>query len=610
MIQNPRRNLPTPQVNFSQPHGKTKIWNTKMVEEVRDKIVNGETVLGGNPFHEVDIDFRAGDLIFDYSEEELKEIARCATDIVYFANKYCVSMTDDGVQKITLRPYQEKVLRAYQENRWIVFLASRQIGKTIMNGIFITWYILFNIDKNVMILANKGATAAEIMDKIKTVIKGLPFFMKPGIEQNNVMTMKFDNGCRIMAQSTTKSAAIGFTIHLAFMDEFAHIHNNFIEPFYRSVYPTLSSSQISRVIITSTANGRNKFWEIYANAMKAPGEDGKNEYTPLRVDWWQVPGRDEAWKRREIANLGSEELFNQEYGNQFLAGDTLLLTSDSLKFFTKIKKKFVWREIEDFELEDLGYKDLKWHPNFNLDDIKETDRFLFTIDTSDGVGRDYSVINIFRIQEMSLASMRRIRKDRAEDERAFYRLVQVGLFRSNKHGVEDLARIAEILLFKVFKPEHVSVALEMNFKGDYFIELLKKNENFFEEMFLHTRHSEKHIYASLGLKLNKHNKMQYCRDLRKLILEKRIILTEENSYEEMGAFGINNKGTYSSQSGNDDIAMTTVFCAPFVYSNDFSIVIEEIVDKSSENFRKLMYKILESEKKSDTSNFSMVKEFM
>ena len=91
MIQNPRRNLPTPQVNFSQPHGKTKIWNTKMVEEVRDKIVNGETVLGGNPFHEVDIDFRAGDLIFDYSEEKLKEIARCATDIVYFANKYGVS---------------------------------------------------------------------------------------------------------------------------------------------------------------------------------------------------------------------------------------------------------------------------------------------------------------------------------------------------------------------------------------------------------------------------------------------------------------------------------------------------------------------------------------
>ena len=127
MTQNPRRNLPTPQVNFSQPNGKTKIWNTKMVEEVRDKIVNGETVLGGNPFHAVDIDFRAGDLIFDYSEEELKEIARCATDIVYFANKYCVSMTDDGVQKITLRPYQEKVLRAYQENRWIVFLASRQI---------------------------------------------------------------------------------------------------------------------------------------------------------------------------------------------------------------------------------------------------------------------------------------------------------------------------------------------------------------------------------------------------------------------------------------------------------------------------------------------------
>jgi hypothetical protein len=599
-----------PKANVARPHGKTRVWNSKLVEEVREKIIRGDTILGGNPFHEGDLEFRAGEIIYDYSDDELNEIAKCATDIVYFANKYCVSMTDEGVRRIKLRPYQEEALRTYQANRWIVFLASRQIGKTVMTGIFITWYILFNIDKNVLILANKGATASEIVDKVKTVIKGLPFFLKPGIDQNNVMTMKFDNGCRIMAQSTTKSAAIGFTIHLAFMDEFAHIHNNFIEPFYRSVYPTLSSSQISRVIITSTANGRNKFWEIYQNAMKAPGEEGKNEYVPLRVDWWQVEGRDENWKKREIANMGSEELFNQEYGNQFLAGDTLLLSSDSLKFFKKIAVKYIWKELIDFEMEDLNYKDLKWHPKFDLENIKDSDRFFISIDTADGIGRDYSVINIFKIKEMSLVSLRKLRRDRAKDERGFYRLVQVGLFRSNKLGVEDLARIAETLFYRVFKPEHLSVALEMNFKGDFFIEKLKKNEMFFDEMFLHTRHNEKHIYSSLGVKLNKHNKMQFCRDLRKLILEKRIILTEENSYEEMGAFGINTKGTYSSQSGNDDIAMTTVFAAPFVYSDDFSFVIEEIVDNSTESFRREMYKILESEKKSESSNFALVKEYM
>jgi hypothetical protein len=340
------------------------VWNATLVENVRKLIANGDIVQGGTPFHEGDIDFRAADIVYEYSEEELREIAKCATDIVYFANNYCDSMTDEGVRRIKLRPYQEKILRTYEANRWIVFLASRQIGKTVMSGIFITWYILFNIDKNVMILANKGQTAAEIVDKVKTVIKGMPFFLKPGVLINNQGTMRFDNGCRILTQSTTKSAAIGFTIHLAFMDEFAHIHANFIEPFYRSVYPTLSSSQVSRVIITSTANGQNKFWEIYQDALNK-----KNEYAHLRVDWWEVPGRDEAWKKREIGNLGSEELFNQEYGNQFIASDTLLLSGDSLKWLGKIVKKYVWREIEVFEDEELDYKDLKWHPDLGRKDL-------------------------------------------------------------------------------------------------------------------------------------------------------------------------------------------------------------------------------------------------
>jgi hypothetical protein len=604
-------NLPNKNLlqNQRPQNSKTRVWNSFLVEDAIKKIENGEQIIGGTPFHEGDINFRAGEIVYEYSDWELKEIAKCASDIVYFANNYCVSMTDEGVRKITLRPYQEKALRHYQNNRWTVFLASRQIGKTVMTGIFIAWYILFNIDKNVMILANKGATAAEIVDKIKTVIKGLPFFLKPGLVQNNVMTMRFDNGCRIMSQSTTKTAAIGFTLHLLFMDEFAHIHNNFIEPFYRSVYPTLSSSQVSRVIITSTANGRNKFWEIYTNSLKQLGEEGKNEYAPMRVDWWEVPGRDEVWRAREIANLGSEELFNQEYGNQFTASDTLLLTADSLQYLRKIVKKYVHKEIEDFEFEDVAYKDLKWHPNFDLDNISDDDRFFISIDLADGIGRDFTVMNIFRIEEMSRASIRALRKDRIEDERSFYRLRQVGMYRSNRTSVEDVARVAEILFFKVFKPENIKIGLEMNFKGDYFVERVKKNEDFFDEIFLHTRHSEKVKYASMGVKLHKHNKMQFCRDLRKLIIEKRVILTEENTFNEMSAFGINNKGSYSSQSGYDDIAMTTVYCSTFIVADEFSYVVEELIDNSPEWFKEEVFAAIEKADDGD-NNYSIMKDFM
>lgn len=569
-------------------------------------IEDGRDVPGGTPFHEGDPVLKSPDIVYDYTEEELAEIAHCASDVIYFANTYCQAMTDYGIQKITLREYQEEVLASFQAHRFNVFLASRQIGKTVTSAIFITWYLLFNVDKNVMVLANKGATAAEIIDKIKAVLKGLPFFLKPGIVQNNVMTMKFDNGCRLMGQATTKSAAIGFTIHLAYMDEFAHIQPTFLEPFYRSVYPTISSSKISRVIITSTPNGRNKFWEIYQGAVEK-----KNEYNALRVDWWQVPGRDDAWRNREIANLGSEELFNQEYGNQFLAGDTLLLGGDALRAMKRTVTEYEWKELEAFEYADLEYKNLKWHPEFNPDYIDmENDRFVCSIDIADGAGKDFSVINIFKVLPMSMAAVRTMRRDRFSDETCGVRLVQVGIYRSNKAGADDLAKIAEVLLFKFFKPSIVKVVIEMNFKGDYFVEKLTNNPDFYEEMFLHTRHNEKTKKLSLGIKIHKHNKMFYCREFRKLVMEKRVVLNEMVTFDEMNDFGINSRGSYSSQSGHDDVAMTCVNVVPHVFSEFFAETVEEIYEFLSSDLKgEIQKKISESDAQEDNT-FSYLKDLL
>ena len=599
--------IKTQKTQNNNSSSKNRVWNSERVEECIRLIEDGRDVVGGTPFHEGDPTWKAADIVYEYNDFEMEEIAKCAADVVYFANNYCMAMTDYGIQKITLRPYQIDVLKSFQSNRFNVFLASRQIGKTVTSAIFITWYLLFNVDKNVIVLANKGATAAEILDKIKAVFKGLPFFLKPGINQNNVMTMRFDNGCRVMGQATTKTAAIGFTIHLAYMDEFAHIQPSFLEPFYRSVYPTIAASQISKVVITSTPNGRNKFYEIYQGAVEK-----KNEYTPIRVDWWQVPGRDEKWKAREIANLGSEELFNQEYGNQFLAGDTLLLGGDALRAMKKIVKEYVWQELSDFEDEEIPYKDLKWHPKFSFYDVTEQDKFVLSIDIADGAGRDYSVINIFKVERLSLASLRRLRRDRIENESTFFRLVQVGMFRSNKAGAEELSKITEILIFKVFGADSVRVALEMNFKGDYFIEKLSKNQDYYEDIFLHTKHNENHKYSSLGIKLHKHNKMFFCREFRKVVMEKRIVLNEQVTFEEMNDFGINSRGTYSSQSSHDDVAMTCVNLVPFLTSDSFEGIIEEIYDELEPEYKEAAQKRLaeSGNDKGEDDSLSYIKDLL
>ena len=331
---------------------------------------------------------------------------------------------------------------------------------TVTTSIFLAWYLLFNEDKNLMILANNGSTSEELVDKVKTVLMHLPFFMKPGVVVNNVLSMRFDNGCRLFGKTTTKTTGIGFTIHFLYMDEFAHIHANFLEPFYRAVYPTISSSKVSRIIITSTPNGMNKFHDIYVGAL-----EGENEYYPIKVNWWQVPGRDEAWMKKEIANLGSVEDFNQEYGCQFLASSKLLLDGENLGKIKKTAVEYEWREI--YRLTDrLGsgeaYEHLKWHPKFDIDSITSNDRFVLTVDTAGGGGGDYTVINIFKLVPMSLQGIQS--RQNYRDESDFLALLQVGIFRSNRAGVEEIQPILETLIYDVLGEDNSVIVLEMDFK--------------------------------------------------------------------------------------------------------------------------------------------------
>lgn len=538
-------------------------------------------------FYESNPQLKAENIVFEYTKVELEELTRCANDVVYFANRFCYSMTDEGVQQITLRPYQEETLEKFQDNRFIVMLASRQIGKTVTSSIFIAWYLCFHYDRNVMIVANKMATTTEIVDKVKVVIKNLPFFIKPGVSSSGATGMRFDNGCRLYSQATTKTAAIGFTIHLLYADEFAHIHPNFLTQFYRSIYPTLSSSKISRIIISSTPNGMNLFYDLYNGALQ-----GENSYCAIRVDWWQVPGRDENWKKQEIANLGSEELFNQEYGNQFLASSRLLLPGTLLQLMSRTAKKYVYKDHPAFDVDFELFRELLWHPDFDPGNITKGDKIVISVDIGDGVGRDYSVLNIFRLEPQSTAMIRKIKGWR--DETSFFRLRQVGLFRSNVLSVEDLAQVLEVLMFEVVDPEDVKVVMEINFKGNLVFERVGRNREFFPETFLHTKHSMGAQVLKPGVKMQKDNKEIFCRELRSLAISKKIILTEERTVIELASFGINTTGSYSSQIGNDDVAMSCVNLVSLFDTIDFYDMVEDVFDGTDETAKRNINRVIDA----------------
>jgi hypothetical protein len=566
-------------------------WSTRRVNELLWKVeeegLNYKEV--DNPFHDGDPELKRSNILWSYTPEEIIEIQKCAKDVTYFA-KHCQVMMDHGLDYIRLRDYQDSVLKEYQSHRFNVFLAPRQVGKSIMSGVMLVWYLLFNHDKNAMILANIGATAEELMGKIKEIIRGLPWFLKPGIVVNNVMSIKFDNGCRAIAKTTTKTSAIGFTIHFLYMDEFAHIHPNFIESFFRSTYPTVSSSKVSRIIITSTPNGQNKFWEIYQGAMT-----GENTFNPIRVDWWQVPGRDENWKKEEIANLGSEELFNQEYGNQFLSSSTLLLGSKELQKIKSNETEYIWKEVDS--LDDLGirYENFRWHPKFDPNRIDLTGKkFILSIDLAGGGGGDFTVLNIFKVVPLPRRIIEEM--DEFEDESDFFGLLQVGVYRDNVVDPEEFKKIVECVITRIFSPERVKILLELNYKGELLMDKILNNESISEEIFVYTKHSETARVKKPGIKYSSNNKLKYCEELRQIVKKNRVIINDKKwTIAELFSFGMNGRGSYSSQSGHDDVAMTLVNLSALFGSSDFTDLVEDLYDEIDGPYKSLIDKKIDGD---------------
>lgn len=551
------------------------IWTTEKVNQLLTAMEEGYAT-NDHPFYEGDPNYKRGNLVFEYTDLEFEEIKKCAKDIIHFANSYCTVMTDEGYMKITLRPYQEKVLRSYQENRWNIFLAPRQIGKTITSSIFLTWYLLFHFDKNVLLMSNKGATTKEIMDKIKVIMEGLPFFLKPGVLKKDVMTLMFDNKCRIIGQNTTKTGGIGFTIHLLFLDEFAHIQESIKRPFYENVYPTLSSSKISRVIITSTPNGYDLFHDLYEGAI-----GGMNEYSAIRVDWWEVPGRDEAWKAREVANLGSEEAFNQQYGCQFLSSSSLLLSSEDLLRLKRHEREFEFREIDPLDDICIDYTGLRWDPDFDLEEIENDQNFfLITVDLSEGVGRDYTVFNIFKIVCLETNQIKMINSPGSISD--FFGIEQIGLFRSNLHNIDDVSKILYALSVNLFNQENLRLIVEYNTYGSHLLKnlvtLYPASNDFDEEIIVRYYHRTGAKTKNPGLRIQKDSKKLYCEGTKKLISQGRIKIKEKKSIQEAELFSRNENGTYSAQTGNDDIMMTVVNSSSFFDTLDFSEIVEEYYD--------------------------------
>jgi len=573
------------------PKENNYIWTTEKINQLVDDINNGVKdvrKLGMSPFKDNDINLRRENLPFEYTPEEIEELAKCKSSLLYFAINYCVITTPSGRKLLKdaggLRDFQEQILKAYKDNPLNILMASRQTGKTVTSAIFMLWFLLFHPEKTALCVADNFTTTKELIDKFRIALEGLPFYMKPGIDTINQSNIKFDSNSRLVGRTTTKKSGIGLTVNLLYIDEFAHINDANLDDFYRAIFPTVTADPNGRIIITSTPNGKNKFWEIWKDAVNR-----ESSYYPIRVDWWQIPGRDEDWKKQKIADLGSVEDFNQEYGLQFHSSDKLLLNSKDLRKLDIIKQEYVNNNI--FLNEEMFYFNEyiffhKKYSNWTVEQFKSDDSiYVFSIDTADGIGADYSVLNIYKTVALPVDELVK-KKEVVKNEVDAISLVQIGYLRSNQLDINQFTIACENIIYNVFNPDNTRIVLELNHKGDILLNQFRENDQYWPGQIIYTKHTQAAVSFKPGLRLGPTNKIKYCEKFKYLVSINRIIPNDEYTISELGSFGKSTGGLYRGQNGNDDLAMTSVNMSSIFESSQFWEIAVETYERMGDEYSK------------------------
>ncbi|BBI90405.1 terminase large subunit [Tenacibaculum phage PTm1] len=546
--------------------GGAVVWSTQSVNWAKESIEMGAPLKKTSPFYEnKNVDIRKGKIPFQYSDEEIKEIVRCSRDIVYFIQTYCKVKRPDGkMGEIKLRPYQLIQIRDYLENDRVILGWSRQAGKTIGSALFIIWAMLFNADKQTAILANKGATSKEVLDKIKDIYKGLPFFLQAGVVGWNDTRITFDNGCSIYRGPTTEDALNGKTCNILYMDEFAFVGKGADKirtqkSVLSNAMPVLSSqkhSGLCKLIITSTPNGKDYYYELFDNALKE-----QNSYKASKICWWSIPGRNQAWAKEEIGTIGLAE-FRQQYEMSFDTTTKTLLKTETLRRLSISKEEY---SNELYEVLSVYNEKLYMNPLVDID--FENDVFLLSVDIAEGLRQDYSVCQIIRLNF---------------DEEAYkFYYEQVGYFKANDISIDEFADVVAEL-FNAFNPEYSKLLVEQNTYGDYFFKVLQFNEDYEIDLasICKFKRSSDSEYVTKGLRQNSERKKISVKAFKSLVDANAMVVTSSDTIEEIENFQENQKGNYEASIGHDDTVMPLVNLSYFIQLNEveFKNWIEDFCD--------------------------------
>jgi len=483
----------------------------------------------------------------EYTDWELNEYIKCSEDPEYFIENYVkVISLKKGLTAFKLYGYQKKMVKHFNDNRFSIILACRQSGKSVTSVAWLLWYILFHADKKVGILANKGATAREMLARLTLMLENIPFFLQPGCKVLNKGSIVFSNNSSIIAAATSASSIRGLSLNVIFLDEFAFVND--AATFYTSTYPVISSGDDTKVIITSTPNGiGNMYYKLWEGAVQ-----GSNEYKPFTIKWWDVPGRDEAWKKQTIANT-SEIQFSQEFDVAFIGSSNTLIAADVLLGLIAKDPSHRHNDVLFYETPIEGHT------------------YVMTVDVSKGRGQDYSTFNVLDTTTTPFK--------------------QVAVYRNNL--ISPLL-FPDIIVRTAKQYNEALVLIENNDAGH-----IVCNTVYYEYEYENTFVESSVKALGIGCSMTKRVKRIGCSNLKDLIESGKLEIVDSHTIAELSSFEAKGGSYEAAGNTNDDLVMNLVLFSWFVSTPMFQ-------DSSSVNLKDLLYADRIKEMEEDVMPFGFV----
>ena len=451
----------------------------------------------------------------EWTKEELVEYKRCMDDPLHFIQNYVkIVSLDEGLVPFKMYSFQKEMVGTFHSNRFTICKLPRQSGKSTVMISYLLHYALFNPSVNIAILANKAATARDLLSRLQLAYEHLPKWLQQGVMSWNKGSLELENGSKILASSTSASAVRGGSYNIIFLDEFAYVPSNVAEQFFSSVYPTISSGKTTKVMIVSTPHGMNMFYKLWTDA-----ENQRNTYIPIEVHWSEVPGRDEAWKKETIKNT-SEQQFNTEFECEFLGSIDTLISPNKLRTLT--------------------YKN-PLQSNAGLDvyeQPKEGNTYLLTADVSRGVANDYSAYIVFDVSQVPYRIVAKYRDNE----------VKPLIFPQKIHQVAKAYNTAFVLVEVNDIGEQVANSMHYDMEYDNMIMASMRGRagQILGGGFSGGR-------AQLGVRTTKAVKKIGCSNLKQLIEDNKLIVEDYDAINELSTFIVKGSSFEADDGCNDDL---------------------------------------------------------